>query len=240
MNYKIIEGSKFQTVNGNETRDYVVFLHGWGGSVSAFLFVAKRLATLGYRCILPDLAGFGDTPEPTFPYTVKAYANDVRRLLYDLNIKSAILVGHSFGGRIALELAYASPDLVKKLVLIDSAGCKPRRGLKYRFRVLAHKFLRRIGKKGLKGSKDYQVLSPIMRETFKSVVNYFQDGQLEYVSCPTAIFWGKRDKETPKYMAKRLAKGILDAKLFWLEGGHFAYMDDFFRFFSIFSAFLKV
>ncbi|MBR4800180.1 MAG: alpha/beta hydrolase [Clostridia bacterium] len=239
MNYKIIEGSKFQTVNGNETRDYVVFLHGWGGSVSAFLFVAKRLATLGYRCILLDMAGFGDTPEPTFPYTVKAYANDVRRLLYDLGIEKAVFVGQSFGGRIATELAYSSPDTVKKLVLIDAAGCKPRRGLKYRLRVFAHKFLQKIGKKGLKGSRDYQVLSPVMRETFKNVVNYFQDGQLEYIVCPTAIFWGKNDKETPLYMAKRLKKRIKNSQLFLLDGGHFAYMDDFFRFFAVFSAFLK-
>lgn len=239
MNYKIIEGSRFQTVNGGETKETIVFLHGWGASVSAFLFVAKRLATIGYRCILVDFAGFGDSPEPEMPYTVKSYANDIRRLIFDLNIKNPILVGHSFGGRVAMELASSNQNSTKKLVLIDSAGCKPRRGLKYYFKVLTHKVLKKLGRKGLKGSNDYRVLSPVMRETFKNVVNYFQENQFEYIKCPTAIFWGKSDKETPPYMAKRIARGIKGSQIFWLEGEHFAYMDDFFKFFSILTAFLK-
>ncbi|MBQ9276448.1 MAG: alpha/beta fold hydrolase, partial [Clostridia bacterium] len=76
MNYKLVEGSSFQSVNGEKHTTTIVFLHGWGGSVSSFLFVAKRLATRGYRCLLMDFAGFGDTPEPDAPYTVQDYAED--------------------------------------------------------------------------------------------------------------------------------------------------------------------
>ena len=214
-------------------------MHGWGGSVSAFLFVAKRLATYGYRCILVDFAGFGGTPEPERPYTVKDYADDLLNLLDEVNVQRAVFVGHSFGGRIGIEIASKTPERVKKLVLIDSAGLKPRRKLSYYIKVFTHKFLKKFGFKGLKGSKDFQILSPVMKETFKNVVGYHQDGELESIQCKTAIFWGKSDKETPPYMAKRLEKGIKNSQLFWLNGGHFAYMDDFFRFFNILLTFLK-
>lgn len=214
-------------------------MHGWGGSVSAFLFVAKRLATYGYRCMLLDFAGFGDTPEPKTPYTVKDYANDVLHLICELKVEKAVFVGHSFGGRIGLEIATQKPECVQKLVLVDSAGLKPRRKLGYYIKIYSHKFLKKLGRKGLKGSKDFQILSPIMKQTFKNVVGYHQDGELANVHCKTAIFWGKDDKETPPYMAKRFEKGIANSQIFWLDGGHFAYMDDFFRFFSILLAFLK-
>ena len=238
MNYKLIEGSRFQSLNDKE-RDTIVFLHGWGGDASAFLFVAKRLAVLGYRCILVDFAGFGDTPEPETPYTVKDYAEDVKDMLVGLKISSATFVCHSFGGRVGIELAANSPEFVQKLVLIDSAGCKPRRKLSYYFKIYTHKFLKKLGFKGLKGSKDYRLLSPVMRDTFKNVVNYHQDGALGRIACPTAIFWGKFDEETPLYMAKRLCKRISGARLYLLDGGHFAYIDDFCRFFGVLTVFLR-
>ncbi|MBQ9276593.1 MAG: alpha/beta hydrolase, partial [Clostridia bacterium] len=163
----------------------------------------------------------------------------VRSLLQRLNVSSAVFVGHSFGGRVAIELAFSSPNIVDKLVLIDSAGCKPRRHFDYYFKIFTHKLLKKMGFKGLKGSKDYQGLSPVMRQTFKNVVSFYQDGELPHISCKTAIFWGKHDKETPAYMAKRLNHRIKNSNLFWLDGGHFAYMDDFFRFLSVLLAFLK-
>ena len=239
MNYKLIEGSRFQSIKDEQGRDTIVFLHGWGGDASAFLFVAKRLAVMGYRCVLTEFAGFGETPEPESPYTVKDYANDVKALLDGLKIDAATFVCHSFGGRVGIELAATMPKIVRKLVLIDSAGCKPRRKLTYYVKVFIHKLLRKLGHKGLKGSKDYRLLSRVMQETFKNVVNYYQDDELKSIACPTAIFWGKFDEDTPIYMAKRMEKRINGAKLYMLDGGHFAYMDDFYRFFSVLTAFLR-
>lgn len=215
----------------------VIFLHGWGGSASAFLFVANRLK--GVRCTLLDFFGFGDSDVPDSPRTVKDYANDVLSLMELLNIKSATLVCHSFGGRVGIELASHYPDRVEKLVLIDSAGLKPKRGIKYHLRVGAHKLLRAMGLNGLGGSSDYRALGGGMKRTFVNVVNYDQTKLLPKISCPTAIFWGKRDKETPIYMAKRLKSLIPDSEIFWLNGGHFAYAEDISTFFAILSAFIS-
>lgn len=240
MNLKILKPSQNNAVKNSEIREkIVIFLHGWGGNASAFLFVAKRLTRQGYTCVCLDFAGFGDTPEPERAYFVKDYANDVLKMLEDLGIKSAVFVGHSFGGRVAIELAAHHKEVVEKLVLVDSAGCKPRRRLKYYFRVILHKTLKKLGFNGLKGSSDYRNLSPCMKETFKNVVNYFQDEDLRLIECDTAIFWGKQDKDTPSFMARKMAKRIKNSSLFWLDGGHFAYLYDSEKFFAVLSAFLR-
>lgn len=215
----------------------IVFLHGWGASASAFLFVAKRFCG-DHRVTVIDFAGFGESEEPSTPYGVPEYTNDVLKLLEHIGIKRAVVVGHSFGGRVCLELSAKHSEYVRKLVLVDSAGLKPRRRLKYYVKIGIHKLLRKLGLKGLSGSSDYKVLSPIMRESFKLVVNYDQTPLLKNISCPTAIFWGDKDRETPPYMAHRLNRGIADSEIFWLSGGHFSYADDPKKFVLILRAFI--
>lgn len=216
----------------------IVFLHGWGASVSAFLFVAKKFSR-NYRVTVLDFAGFGESAEPTSPYTVADYANDVLSLMDSIGIEQAIFVGHSFGGRVAMELAAKHADRVRAIVLVDSAGLKPRRGMRYYLRVGIHKLLKKLGFRGLKGASDYRMLTPVMKQTFKNVVNYDQTHLLCNINCPCAIFWGKQDKDTPSYMARKLKRGIKNSELFWLDGGHFAYVDDFNKFYVILFAFLR-
>ncbi len=216
----------------------IVFLHGWGGSIASFLGCAKRLA-LKNRVTLVDFAGFGQTPEPKKPMSVSDYARDVIELMNKLSIASASFVGHSFGGRVAIEIASKHQILVEKLVLVSSAGIKPKRSILYYAKVFYHKMCKFFGLKGLAGSSDYQVLSPVMKESFKKIVNYNQRSQLSQIKSETAIFWGKSDKETKPYMAKIFKQNIANSELFWLRGGHFAYIDDFQKFVLILDAFLN-
>lgn len=190
------------------------------------------------RSIVVDFNGFGDTPEPDRPYTVGDYAGEVLAVLEKESIDKAIFVGHSFGGRVAIELGAKFPDAVEGLVLVDSAGIKPHRHPSYYLKIATHKVLKKLGFNGLKGSRDYRVLSYIMKETFKNVVSYDQQKLLKDISMPTAIFWGKEDKETPLYMAKKLAT-IPDSKVFYLDGGHYAYVTDLDNFVRILSAFIQ-
>ncbi|MEG2540682.1 MAG: alpha/beta hydrolase [Clostridia bacterium] len=217
--------------------DDIVFLHGWGGDISSFLFIAKQLSR-SYKVTLLDFPAFGDSAEPETPFTVSDYAECVVQLLDDLKIDCATIVGHSFGGRVAMELAMFYPKRVSALVLIDSAGLKPRRKLSYYLRLILHKSLKKCGCAGLKGSADFQKLSPTMKETFKNIVNYDQTPLLKDIAQQTAIFWGKEDTETPPYMAKKLRRHIVHSEIFWLDGGHFAYISDSAKFYAILCAFL--
>ncbi len=215
----------------------VVFLHGWGGDASAFSFVAKQLR--GFRCLLVDFDGFGCSPEPPVPFTVGDYAKNVLDEMKKCGIESAAVVGHSFGGRVALEIAAYNPSIVSALALVDSAGLRPKRKITYYAKILAHKLLIFLGLNGLKGSADYRILSPVMKKTFKNVVNYDQTKILPKITCPTALFWGKTDDQTPPYMAKKFQKHIADSSIFWLNGGHFAYVEDFKRFLAVLTVFLE-
>ena len=120
----------------------MIFLHGWGGDVRSFLFIAKNL---GVSATLVDFYGFGKTPHPDYPLTVKDYAEGVIETMDAAGIAKADIVGHSFGGRVAIYLAAYYPERVNKLVLVDSAGVKPRRGIKYYFRITLHKILKKFG-----------------------------------------------------------------------------------------------
>ena len=215
----------------------VVFLHGWGANCDAF---AREMNSLcgEYRVTAIDFAGFGDSDEPS-AHGVDDYAADLIELLDLLCIKQATFVGHSFGGRVAIFLAAYHPQYVKKLVLVDSAGVKPRRKPSYYIKVAMHKTLKKLGLNGLGGSCDYQKASDNMKKTFVKVVNYDERPILKNIGCKTAIFWGDKDKETPMYMYRHLKKHIHGADGFVLRGGHFAYLEDAYAFDMILKAFLK-
>ena len=89
------------------------------------------------------------------------------------------------------------------------------------------------------GSEDYRALDDVMKITFKNVVNLYLDNLLPAVNCPALIIWGRYDKDTPLYMAKRLKKGIKDSGLIILEGGHYSYLDDYGTFLAVLDSYFR-
>ena len=198
----------------------IAFLHGWGGGLESFIGSAKMLKD-SYRCLL-----FSFLEEvPNEPFHLDDYANYVKEVVSKYNFSELIIVGHSFGGRIALRVATTS--VVDKLVLVDSAGLKPKRTIKYYLRVIDYKMKKLLGwsTKGC-GAKDFISLCPIMKKTFSNIVNEFQDDELKFIRCKSLIFWGENDMETPLYMARRLAQNISNNVLFVAKGcGHYSYLE---------------
>lgn len=205
----------------------ILFLHGWGGSSVSFLGTAKAFSG-SYRVTLVDFYGHGGTPEPSEPFCLDDCVNAVIEIIRYYGMSEVVLVGHSFGGRVAVRLARKAPGIVKKIVLVDAAGLRPRRGAKYYFRVILHKLSVKFGGRGLKGSADYEALSPVMKKSFINIVNDYTDKDLKYMSAPVLIIWGSADKETPLYMAKRFRRCIKRSELKVFEGaGHYSYLDRF-------------
>lgn len=176
-----------------------------------------------------DLFGFGGSKHPPYPLTIADYALAVVSIINELQFNNIVLVGHSFGGRVALYISAHFSFLVDKLILIDSAGLLPKKGIKHLARRVSYKF-RKAFKLPIDccGSPDYRALSGDLKRTFVNVVNYNQYAMLDNISCKTLIIWGKLDKETPLYMAKTLHKKIKNSRLCIYEtAGHFAYIDCF-------------
>lgn len=218
--------------------DPIVLMHGWGGSNVSFSGVFEYLCGLNRDVIALDFPGFGGSDLPLESWGIYDYARCVDALIKALKIRKAVLVGHSFGGRVALCLS--DLDWVQSIVLIDSAGLKPRFSLKKAIRVRKFKRAQAAGKdvSGF-GSPDYLALTPPMKHVFVRVVNTHLDEKLSSITCPVLIVWGKKDKETPPYMARRLKRKIKGSVLIYLEGGHFAYVENQLKFNLILAEFTK-
>jgi pimeloyl-ACP methyl ester carboxylesterase len=101
----------------------VVFLHGWALGERSYRRALKRLVHLGCHVYAPALPGFGGTPNLPEAPTFDGYAEWVARFLDAVGVdEPAFVVGHSFGGGVAIQLAHDHPDRVRYLVLINSVG----------------------------------------------------------------------------------------------------------------------
>ena len=107
----------------------VVLLHGWGTSGRSLEAVSAALADR-FRVFRLDLPGFGWSHEPSSVWGSVDYAAHVQATLDALGVKRAAVLGHSFGGRVAVVLAATLPERVVRLVLVASAGVRPRRTLR--------------------------------------------------------------------------------------------------------------
>lgn len=102
----------------------LVFLHGWGLGHHAYKRALKRLVAMGVRVYAPALPGFGGTAElPKRHFSIGGYAHWTRRFCEEIRLEEpAVVVGHSFGGGVAIKLAHDHPELVRRLVLVNSIG----------------------------------------------------------------------------------------------------------------------
>ncbi len=231
--------------------DVVLLLHGWGGEAASFQPVFEWLAH-SHKVYALDLPGFGKSQVPPTAWNTSNYAQFVIAFLEKFRIRKAHFIGHSFGGRISIIVSAEYPEKVDKLILVDSAGIKPRRTTKYYLRVgLAKigKSLRRCGKYGTliadavsvrAGSKDYQNAGD-MRATLVKVVNQDLRSLLPRITASTLLIWGEDDKDTPVSFGQIMEKEIPDAGLVVLkEAGHFSYLDQFPQFCRIVASFLNI
>lgn len=217
--------------NGEEI---IFFLHGWGGDKNSFSLMKNHITSCSM--VFVSFSGFGDSPPPKTPYTVLDYANELKSVIIKIaKGKKVNIVCHSFGARVAVKLIYNYPDLIKNLIIVDGAGLKPRRKIRYYYNVFKYKKLKRMVDRGKKssdvlfsfGSSDYKKLSGVMKKTFINVVNEDLKVCYKNVNCKTLIFWGEKDTETPLYMAKKMHKLIKNSQLFIVKNaGHFSYLDD--------------
>ncbi|MTV25661.1 alpha/beta hydrolase [Nitriliruptoraceae bacterium ZYF776] len=97
--------------------DVALLLHGWPEDGSSWRHVAPALVDAGYRVVAPDLKGFGRSDGPRRGYDPETLADEVAQLIRGLHVRKAVLVGHDWGGAIALATAFRHPGLVRALVV---------------------------------------------------------------------------------------------------------------------------
>ena len=123
-----------------EKNNFVLLLHGWGGSLDSFKATENYLIKHNFSTINVDFPGFGKSDFPPSNFVLDNYKNLIVGILQAENIDNVNVIAHSFGGRVAILLA-SSTNYVNKLILVDSAGIKPRFSLTKWFKIKIYKNL---------------------------------------------------------------------------------------------------
>ena len=196
----------------------VLALHGWRRERGDFRRVLDGLDALAL-----DLPGFGASPPPNAPCGSAEYAAAVAPVLDEMDGPPVIL-GHSFGGRVAVHLAEKWPERVGALVLTGVPLLRPASVNAGRGRrpPLAFRAARALHRRGLfpdermealrkrHGSADYRAASGVMRDVLVRVVNETYEEQLRAVRCPVELVWGDDDTAAPLEVAERAAEMLGD------------------------------
>lgn len=183
-----------------------------------------------FNVYAPDLKGFGDNVDMPYPYSLDDYVDEVREYVLSHNIVKPLVVAHSFGARIVLKGLYDKRLDFEKVVITGGAGLKPKRSLKKIFKKIRFNFYKHfVPRQKLVRfySPDYLALNQTMKQSFVKIVGETLDYTLPYIKTPTLLIFGKNDKETPLYMARRFEKNLVNSSLTVFDNaGHFCFISD--------------
>jgi pimeloyl-ACP methyl ester carboxylesterase len=238
-----------------------LILHGWRSSSDSWIFVQNQISEQGFQVIVPDFPGFGKSPAPKEPWNVDSYVNWLNNFIIEINKSGSnltepfFLLGHSFGGRIAIKFAVKYPERIQSLILCSSAGIKPKAGFqqeifyylarmgnylfsqkplrkfKNRARNIFYKAIRR---------KDYLKANGVMKETIKNILGEDLLGYLPRIRNKTLILWGKLDRMVPVEYAYIMKEKIPNSQLIILpKVGHSPQLDVPEKLSQILTKFLK-
>ncbi|MDR2635218.1 MAG: alpha/beta hydrolase [Campylobacteraceae bacterium] len=220
VNFKNTQLDISYILSNTNQENSILFLHGWGANKelmkSAFGGFFKD-----YCHIYVDFAGFGNSSihEAMNSYDMR---DVISEFLRSINKNPKIIIGHSFGGKIA---ALLNPD---NIVLLSSAGIVLPKRFSVRFKIKLFKIFKFLGFGRfytLFASKDVKGMNSVMYKTFKNVVNEDMSEVFKDYKGRAVIFWGKDDDIMPVAAAYKINSLITNSTLFELSGDHFFFLD---------------
>ncbi|MFX1390381.1 MAG: alpha/beta fold hydrolase [Promethearchaeota archaeon] len=212
MPYIKVNDLKIFYYDNNREGTPLLFIHGWLGSsiewrYQLFYFDSKK------HILLLDLPGFGKSDKPKIDYSVDFFSEKIISVLKLLKYNYIYIIGHSFGGLIALNIAYQYPNLIKKLVLISTPIPNPR-SIREKLKVLLvnkffgvkyHVFLKNVVKRIIdrnEESREFkklynyanQIPKSIVLSSFKNMIHILgQNNFLNKISQPKLLIYGTED-----------------------------------------------
>lgn len=217
----------------------LLLLHGWKDTRRTFDALALMLSA-DFRVIRLDLPGFGGSESPRMAWTLDDYVRFVNDFTAKVGVTPRAVIGHSFGGRIAIKGVSEGVLKPEKIVLIDSAGIARRRTLRNAAFALLAKIgkamtlvppfsfwrdaLRRVLYERL--GSDYFAAGSL-RETFLNTIREDLSDAAERITTPTLLIWGSADRATPLADGERLSRLIRGSTLKVIPGaGHFVHREE--------------
>lgn len=231
----------------------VLLLHGWGSSRNFYNDIIELLSRK-YRVVALSFPGCDGSEKMKAPWNNTDYCDFVEEFALKLNMENPILIGHSHGGRVIMELVGKKRMSPPKIIFLDTAGLIPKKSFKKKAKIATFKAVKRVlslpvffGKneelikkaRSHFGSADYKAADEVLRKTMVSLVNTDLSGMLCEIKCPTLLIWGENDTDTPLEDAKKIEKSISDCGLCVIKGSsHFAFLEKPYEVLPIIKSFL--
>lgn len=246
--HAVVAGQLIRYYMAPGTKTPIVFLHGWRSEGNVWEQAITALSSQGTPCYALDLPGFGQSELPKAPFSVTNYAQVVTEFIKKMELKKVVVMGHSFGGRIAIKLASQNASLIEKLVLVDSGGIRNPswgRSAKTVAAKIAKPIFKLPGTKILRekiyvtiGADDYTA-TPELTPTYLKVIEEDLQTDLAKITTPTLIIWGADDTATPLSDGKRMHELVKGSVLEILpSAGHFSFLDKPVEFLEVLNKFL--
>ena len=228
----LVDGLKINYKMGGEGEPLLI-LHGWDGSSNSWVDVQKILVKKGFEVICPDLPGFGKSISPPSAWSVGDYCHFVLNFINKIGEEKVNLMGHSFGGRVAIKFSVSYPEKLKKLILCASAGIKHPLTLSQliilKISIVGNFFFSKRPFKKLKDlaqnffysilrHKDYAKAKGVMKETLKKVLEEDLKPELGQIKADTLLIWGEKDKAVPLEDAHLMKESISQSTLEIIPG----------------------
>ena len=205
----------------------LIWLHGWGVDHQTLLPLASFFNTETENYLL-DLSGFGKSPAPKKVYDSTDYAKEIAGWLKTFKSKKpTYIIGHSFGGQTAIQIANLYPKLVDGLILIGASGLKRKRSLFFKTKffifktitkmtkiLFGQKFYNKLKTKLVSkiGSTDYKNANDIMRKILVKITQENLKDVASKIKTPTILIYGKEDLQAPSYFGKEYSKFIKNSE----------------------------
>ena len=223
MAVQLSEVSFLQTGKGKD----LLLLHGYLSSKEAFAAQINYFSRF-FRVTAIDFLGFGGSAKLNEPFSVDDYAGWTEEVLRLLGVEKPHVIAHSFGCRVAVKLASRKPDLFDKILLTGAAGVVLKRSWRYHLKVKTYRFVRRFASQFAEkwfGSAEYRTLSPVMKESYKKIVNEDLRDCARGIENEVLLVQGKEDTTTPKKEAEAYLVRLKKGRLKMIDGGHFAFAE---------------
>ena len=208
----------------------MILLHGWGCSTDYFAKLQRHLAKK-FQVYAIDLPGFGMSDAPIDVWGSFEYAQLIAQFMQAKHIVNPILLGHSFGGKISINLVGHGLIKAKKIILIGSNGVLLPKSLQLKAKIILFKLMKKllgnlIVNKNKFGSSDYRNANPHMRMILVKTVNEDKSELLANITIPVLLIWGENDTSVPLQAGKIMHKMLKNSQLkVFSNCGHFPFVD---------------
>ncbi|RMD77263.1 alpha/beta fold hydrolase [Candidatus Dojkabacteria bacterium] len=208
-------------------RETLIILHGWNQSKKDWEEVINRLNEKDIDTVAFDLPGFGSQALISLDWGIPEYSQWVSQQIESSHKKKVILLGHSFGGRIASYLASQNPKWLHKLILYASPSIY-RPSYQVRFKIFLAKLFKILGIKKKPNNKELEEAdNREMGKIFRKVVPFDQTLNLSNIRVQTYLIWGERDDVVPLKIAKEMKQLISRSNLIVFKNlGHNAHKEN--------------